>query len=170
MVRTQRALHSGCFTRTPVWTLHAVALAGELPDLYMREGPLPVVLEWLTYAAARLLRARGLGTLGRRRSDLHGEMDARTARRLAPMVATLLERPRSRAEGDIHRRYRTTQKPVTRTTQRGLRKTRCAAMDRSRPVWPHHRFARWCGRSGLKLKPRLPPYVAFATLNGETGC
>ena len=32
--------------------LHAVALAGELPDLYMREGPLPDVLEWLTYAAA----------------------------------------------------------------------------------------------------------------------
>ena len=32
--------------------LHAVALAGELPDLHMREGPLPDVLEWLTYAAA----------------------------------------------------------------------------------------------------------------------
>ena len=32
--------------------LHAVALAGDLSDLYMREGPLPDVLEWLTYAAA----------------------------------------------------------------------------------------------------------------------
>ena len=32
--------------------LHAVALADDLSDFYMRAGPLPDVLEWLTYAAA----------------------------------------------------------------------------------------------------------------------